>query len=180
MLHCGTVMPIKEDMQQTEPSRDINGTSKSAVSATPPSSYFPQGFHDTNAVFTFVGFFITLWVLWSVRNIRANFTARAMLPDVIKELHNSSSAVSSTLSNWPMQRNEAVGHFKTATSLLKSGMSYAEKADRKKLRAVYKKMEAASSSVPIKLTFDEAWDLYTDVLNCTMILTQYNNNLKWS
>lgn len=144
-------------------------------------SFFPQWAQDLNVGLSFVGFFITLWVLYDVRRIRASFVARARLPALMRDIAKAGSTLNGHLQQWPEQRNPALGQIKVAAALLKTSVTIAPKSERRHLSRIHRKLTLAVTRASASAPLDEeaAWDMYSDIQSCLTSLDQAVKNLKW-
>lgn len=145
------------------------------------ASIFPQWIQDLNTGLSLVGFFVTIYVLVEVRRIKCAFLARARLPDLIKELSKAGSALSSHLSEWDSQRNEARGQIKIAATLIKSALPMLPKSEKIELTRIQKKLVEAAQhfSEERRSSVEAGWDLYSDIQSCITSLNQVTKNMKW-
>lgn len=144
-------------------------------------SIFPQWIQDINTGLSILGFFITIYVLIEVRHIKSAFLARARLPDLIKELSKTGSALNSDLDNWEHQKNKARSQIKVAATLIQSALAMLPKQERTAVARLQKKMLNATQHFSDEkyLTLDIAWDLYSDIQSCITTLSQVSKNMKW-
>lgn len=145
------------------------------------ASLFPQWAQDLNTSLSFIGFLVTAYTLYEVKRIKASFLARARLPDIIKELGKTGSALSSILGTWPNQRNKARSHIKVSATLIKSALPMLTGTDKKELLKIQEKLSIAAKgfSDPNYPNTNEAWDIYSDIQSCITTLTQVSKNMKW-
>ena len=153
--------------------------SETSQSIAVAPSLFPQWFQDINAGLSLLGFFITVWVLYDVKRIRASFVARARLPALTRDLAKTGSALNGHLPQWPSQRNAAFGQIKVAAALLKTSAEIVPKSERKELSRIHRKLVSVSALGSASLNEDMAWDLYSDIQSCLASLDQIAKNLKW-
>jgi len=128
-----------------------------------------------------VGFFITLIVMYQVREIRATFRARARLPQINKELQKAGSALNTSLNNWPVSKNTGHGQIKVASSLIDDAITFIPRASRKKIVEINGKLSKAvhEFSQARYDTPDAVWDLYSDIQVAITSLNQIEKNLNW-
>lgn len=144
-------------------------------------SIFPQWAQDLNTGLSFLGFLISAYTLYEVTRIKANFLARARLPDIIKDLTKTGSLLNTALRNWASHRNEARSHIKVSATLLNAAMPMLPGAERKEIKKVKRRLDtiAAQFSNPNFPSVEEGWDIYSDIQSCLTSLTQVSKNTKW-
>lgn len=145
------------------------------------TSAFPQWVQDLNTGLSLIGFFITLYVLYEVKNIKCAFLARARLPELIKELSKAGSALNASLADWPTKRNEARGQVKIAATLLKSSFGMLPKPEKNELTQIQLKLVDAARTFSNQ-EYDRvevAWDIYSDIQSSITSLNQVAKNMKW-
>jgi hypothetical protein len=119
-------------------------------------------------------------VLIEVRYIKKSFLRRARLPEIIKELEKASSDLSKCLSQWPDQRNQAKSLIKIAASLLKSTKKMLTNEEKQEIENKLQNLEnAANASGNTKISQEDCWDLYSDILSALKTLEQLSKNIKW-
>lgn len=148
----------------------------------PAGSYLPQWLIDLSTVMGALGFLVTLYVWREVRTIRRSFRMRARLPELIRALQRSGSALNEVLiGGWDSGKNEAFSQLKSAAVLLKTAAAFLPWSERKALLAVHKRLLRATRSGdgPRYLKSSDGWDLYGDIQSCITTLQQVAQNLKW-
>ncbi|WP_369064852.1 hypothetical protein [Burkholderia gladioli] len=138
-------------------------------------SVFPQWAQDVNTGVSFLGFLLTLYVTWQVRNIRRQYAARGRLPDLIKELTAKGSELNTLIPNWPQDRNEVEGKIKVTVELLGVARKLLTRSDAGTVSRVHRKFRKTERVTDQ----DQAWALYSDLQMAIASLEQIVKNLNW-
>jgi hypothetical protein len=140
-------------------------------------SIFPQWAQDLNAVLTFLGFLLTVYVTVQVWSIKRQYTARGRLPGIIEDLSASGSELNTRLAAWPQRRQEFMGEVKVATELLATAAKLLGRSDKSTITEIQAKLASAGSVA----TIDDAqgWDMYYDVQRAIVKLKQVSKDLNW-
>lgn len=145
-------------------------------------SFFPKWVEDINTGFSILGFLITLYVAYEVRDIKASFLSKARLPEYIKDLKTVGSSLSASLNNWPTDKNTAHEQIKIAVTILISSSPIIPKRDRSTIDDTIKKLKKTKDefhSNPQCNESNHVWDLYGDIQSCITCMSQVSKNMKW-
>ena len=136
---------------------------------------------DLNTGLSFLGFVITLFVLFEVKSIKDTFLSRARLPELIRDLGKAGSTINSYLGQWPVQRNEARCQIKVAASLMKSASTMLPKIEKNEVLLTHKKLVDAAQHFSDHRYADVeiVWDLYSDIQSSIASMTQVSKNNRW-
>ncbi|MFN7122367.1 MAG: hypothetical protein ACK4NM_10075 [Hydrogenophaga sp.] len=145
------------------------------------NSAIPMWLQDLNTILGIAGFVITVVVMIQVAAIKRSFRSRARLPEVIKDLQKTGSALNANLDGWPAGKNDALTQFKVSAVLVRSAIPLVAGDTKKQLKAIHTKLVAAAQSFhdPKYQNLDAAWDLYSDVQQVISSLSQSVRSLKW-
>lgn len=145
-------------------------------------SFFPKWVEDINTGFSILGFLITLYVAYEIREIKSSFLSKARLPEYIKDLKTAGSNLSTSLNNWPAEKNSAHEQIKIAVTILSSSSSIIPRRDRSTIDETIKKLKLTKNefhSNPKCTESSHVWDLYGDIQSCITCMTQVSKNMKW-
>lgn len=148
------------------------------------NSIFPQWIVDLATVATFVGFIITIAVLFQVRSIKNTFKNKARLPEIKKELSACTTKISRSLNDWSNSKNNIHEEFSKCAALLDNLKNKLDgdsqllvKTMRERLVRT-KLLRRAQSIIEIE-NKDQAWALYSELSRVNTHLDQVIKDMKW-
>ncbi|WP_288366552.1 hypothetical protein [uncultured Acinetobacter sp.] len=146
-------------------------------------SSLPQEIIDLGTIFGIIGFFVTIWLLFEARKIRQSFLIKARLPEVIKELKNSSSLLSTHLKNWGQEEKKAIHQLHISKALIESLMPKLPDFAQKKCKIFVKSITPFALFTCFfkssKIDEDQAWNLYSLLSEVVTMLQQLQKDSKW-
>lgn len=140
-----------------------------------------QWVQDIDTLLSLFSFFVTLYVLYEVHEIKKTFFTRARLPEYLEELKSSGSKLSVSLDQWPTQRHAAHEQIKISVTLLTSSRSVLPKEEKIEIDKIIKKLNTAKVEFHLQKYDDvnNVWDLYSDIQLAITSMTQLLKNIKW-
>jgi hypothetical protein len=111
---------------------------------------------------------MTIFIFFSVKNIKEHFIARIRLPGLNKTLKDHSKKINSYLSDFDNNERVIKTEIKCFESTLKNLKSKVPGKNRKEIKQVLRKIKKVTNPI----TNDEAWEIYNDLL--ATILTVEN------
>ena len=138
---------------------------------------------DIGTVSSFVGLFVTIFLLMEARKIRKSFLRRARLPTITREMSKTTSDISSSLKTWSKDKNSALEQFAKLKGLLENIKPKLPSEEKKQINELLNKLQPKRywlfKSNLSELTEDMAWDLYTDLNTVVTSLEQLVKDSKW-
>jgi hypothetical protein len=144
----------------------------------------PDWLNWTADIASIAALFVSLAVLYQARTIRKSFEQRARFPELLKGLQTASTRLSGVLGIWPQEQNDALIEMERIRSLLLNVRAKLARADRRDFSSLARRLRARRGwrrhrNALRELTYDEAWDIYTDVLGRIEWLGEYQKDLRW-
>lgn len=142
---------------------------------------FPKWVENIATIATIIGFFITLYVMWTVRSIRLSYLQRARLPEIHQSLSEAGTQISRILSaSSTFDARGAHVQLKVASALIRTLVALTNNPDKRGykrseriVRKAVGKIEAASGGI------DETWAAYSEVQMVLASVDQAIKSSKW-
>jgi hypothetical protein len=138
---------------------------------------------DIGTISSFIGLFVTIFLLIEAQKIRKSFLRRARLPTITRELSKTTSDISTSLKVWSKDKNSALEQFAKIKGLLENIKQKLPSEEKKQINGLLNKLQPKRywlfKSNISELTEDMAWDLYTDLNTVVTSLEQLVKDSKW-
>lgn len=138
---------------------------------------------DIGTISSFIGLFVTIFLLIEAQKIRKSFLRRARLPTITRELSKTTSDISTSLKVWSKDKNSALEQFAKIKGLLENIKQKLPSEEKKQINGLLNKLQPKRywlfKSNISELTEDMAWDLYTDLNTVVTSLKQLVKDSKW-
>ncbi|EPJ5650907.1 hypothetical protein LLI86_001568, partial [Acinetobacter baumannii] len=146
-------------------------------------SYLAQWLIDLGTIFSIIGFFITIWLLWEAKQLRKSFFRRARLPEVIENLTIASSKLSSHLKKWETEDKEAIHQLSICKAVIENVTPKLPDNAQKKCKIFVKSVTPTTFLIwtfgSSDIDKDKAWDLYALLSEVVTMLQELEKDLKW-
>lgn len=131
---------------------------------------------DWGNVSSIAGLGVTLFVAWSVRRLRQQYSFKARLPQILHKLSERASALSSLLNDFERNRGDIQLELSQTKPLLKSLRSKLSRAQRKSCKNLNAEIDLA---LRVPVYRKSVWNVYVSIQTLIQELEELNQDLEW-
>lgn len=151
--------------------------------------WIKHNFNGISGWSSILGFFLSIWVLYTVKKLRKYYIFKARIPEIIKEINKFSKELNSYLDDINNNKNEIIVIIKKCEFTLKSLKQKSTNDLVPLINQMLQRITKMKNGGPVrfyqlkpaKWSFnDEAWELYSDMQGVLQGLKETANDSNWS